>query len=348
MSQYDFGNLSSPLSGTTFFDTHLEAWRDALHSNHSGTSQPSYIATGGHWLDTTSTSWVLNYYDGAADIAAGTIDTTNNIFINTRYMPAGSAAAPGVSFSGDTDTGLFSHAANVMGLATGGGARVYFSSNGVAINTPTFVSQSQLTVNGSISVNAADADFASGGGRALIDFATSVARIGSVNGGGSATTTQILSNNSTAISIDSSQNVGVGSEFLARQSASENNYIRGQSFLWIIPQPSAPSGTTTLYTCGNALTTDGSLVNMPMPVGADCIGMYIYANSGPSPGTNTITVMKNGVATAISAVVSGTAGYTSYTASSVTFGVNDRIGLRYALSSAGASWYHVALAFRAN
>lgn len=81
MSQYDFGNLSSPLSGTTFFDSNLEPWRNALHSLHSGSSRPSYVTAGMLWLNTTTNPWILNLFDGSDDIPAGTFNTSTNQFI---------------------------------------------------------------------------------------------------------------------------------------------------------------------------------------------------------------------------------------------------------------------------
>lgn len=80
MSQYSFGNLSSPLSGAALIDTHLEPWRDALHSNHSAASAPSYIVAGMIWINTTTNPWVLNIYDGADSIPLGTINTATNQF----------------------------------------------------------------------------------------------------------------------------------------------------------------------------------------------------------------------------------------------------------------------------
>lgn len=80
MSQYNFGNLSSPLSGTALVDTHLEPWRDALHTMHSGSARPSYAVAGTMWLDTTTTPWVVKVFDGADDISIGTVNATTNLF----------------------------------------------------------------------------------------------------------------------------------------------------------------------------------------------------------------------------------------------------------------------------
>jgi hypothetical protein len=80
MPQYNFGNLESPLSGGTFINTHLEPWRDALHSNHKGNSRPSYAVAGMTWVNDTTSPWVLNLFDGSDDIPLGTFNTSTNQF----------------------------------------------------------------------------------------------------------------------------------------------------------------------------------------------------------------------------------------------------------------------------
>ena len=80
MSQFDFGNLGSPLSGTTLVDDNLEPWRDALHSLHSAGSRPSYAVPGIMWINNSANPWVLNIFDGSQDIPLGTINTTTNLF----------------------------------------------------------------------------------------------------------------------------------------------------------------------------------------------------------------------------------------------------------------------------
>lgn len=80
MSQFDFGNLSSPLSGADFIDNNLEPWRDALYSMHSGTSRPSYAVAGLMWRDTTTNPQVIKIFDGTDDITVGTLNTSTNVF----------------------------------------------------------------------------------------------------------------------------------------------------------------------------------------------------------------------------------------------------------------------------
>jgi hypothetical protein len=101
MSQYNFGNLVAPLTGTALIDTHLEPWRDALHTMHSGSSRPSYAVAGLMWLDTTTTPWTVKVFDGTDDISIGTINATTNLF----------AAANAASSTNPTLTGTISGSA---------------------------------------------------------------------------------------------------------------------------------------------------------------------------------------------------------------------------------------------
>lgn len=209
MSQYDFGDLSSPLVGSTFFNVNLEPWRTALHSNHSGSTAPDYAAAGLDWLDTTSASWVVKYFDGTDHIASGTVDTTNNRFVNTPYHEDGSAAAPSISFNSDIDNGFYLSATNTIGISAAGAYRGQISATGMTLYTSTAVASSRLTVGGSISINGSDDNFAAGGNRTFIDFASGYARFGAVNGGGSAVGTKFVVNNSDRMAFESGGNNGV-------------------------------------------------------------------------------------------------------------------------------------------
>lgn len=80
MSQFDFGNLESPLSGSNFINANLEPWRDALHTLHKGPSTPSYAVAGMMWIDDSASPWVLNIFDGTDNISVGTVDPTTNTF----------------------------------------------------------------------------------------------------------------------------------------------------------------------------------------------------------------------------------------------------------------------------
>lgn len=80
MSQFDFGDLESPLTGEEFINGNLEPWRDALHSCHIGDERPSYAVAGTLWIDNSETPWALNVFQGSDDIVMGTLDPSTLVF----------------------------------------------------------------------------------------------------------------------------------------------------------------------------------------------------------------------------------------------------------------------------
>lgn len=80
MTQFDFGNLESPTSGEELVNTYVEPWRDALHSLHKGSSQPSYAVVGMMWIQDNQTPWTLRIFDGSSNISLGTIDPVTHAF----------------------------------------------------------------------------------------------------------------------------------------------------------------------------------------------------------------------------------------------------------------------------
>lgn len=93
MSQYDPGDLESPLSGTVFINVHFEPTIDAINTSHSGNSRPSYAQAGLMWLNTTTTPWILNMFDGTDDIPLGTINATTNQFVPSNIQRWGGTSA---------------------------------------------------------------------------------------------------------------------------------------------------------------------------------------------------------------------------------------------------------------
>lgn len=80
MSQFAFGNLSSPVSGQALIDTYLEPAFAAIITNHTGGTRPSYATNGLIWVNTTTNPYIINFFDGSDDIALGTLNISTNVF----------------------------------------------------------------------------------------------------------------------------------------------------------------------------------------------------------------------------------------------------------------------------
>lgn len=79
MSQYDFGTINTATTTGGDLATLLQNWRDAVLSSHVGSTRPTYVKSGQIWINnSTATNWVINLYDGAADIVLGYVNTTDD------------------------------------------------------------------------------------------------------------------------------------------------------------------------------------------------------------------------------------------------------------------------------
>lgn len=131
MTQHDM--VISDASGATVL-TDLNNALQALASTSKGNSAPGTPYSGQLWLDDntpSSTVWTLSLYDGTDWIVLGYFDSTNNVF--TPAAGAGSVGSPSYTFSTDTDTGFYSYAANVIGVACNGALRVLFGDSNYGI-----------------------------------------------------------------------------------------------------------------------------------------------------------------------------------------------------------------------
>lgn len=77
MAQHDY-NIANDSFPTVRTD--INNVLSAINTSNSGTSRPSGAVAGTIWLDTSGgvTAYILKFYDGADDIALGTINTTAN------------------------------------------------------------------------------------------------------------------------------------------------------------------------------------------------------------------------------------------------------------------------------
>ena len=360
MSQLDFGNLSSPLSGTALVDTYLEPWRDALHSLHSGSSRPSYATAGMIWLDTSTTPWILKQFDGTDDIALMEVNISTNEVNYTGNITAATgmqiliddsvtAAGGGLplAFDGDDDTGFYRPSANVAAAVAGGSEIFRWSGIGALFGgtySPNYalaVHAPSTTVFG-ITNNTTGTTGSDGG---AIVMANNVMRVQNQE----ADELQFWTSNVDRGGFAANGDFNVNDAFLARVTASGNNIVKGTTFVMSFCPTSTQQNTSTNYYNGASQSTDGSLNNAPMPCAAELIGMHSHANSGPTPGNATVYPVKNNV------VISGQS--INFTSGSETksvlgtptsFSAADRVGVRVdTAASAAASWYHTHLLFRA-
>lgn len=128
----------------------------ALGSSMKGPNAPSAPLAGMIWVEDdnpSATVWTVKMYDGADWISLGTLDSTNNRFTATSSvakagdtmtgalaMPDGTATAPAVSFSADTNTGLYRIGADIIGVATDGAERLRASNSAITAAVPVVLS----------------------------------------------------------------------------------------------------------------------------------------------------------------------------------------------------------------
>jgi hypothetical protein len=99
----------------------------AIVSNNSGVTEPATMYAYQWWADTTTGLLKIRNAANNAWITLRELD-------GTLLMEDGAAAAPGLSFASDLDTGFFSAGANAIGVATNGVERVEFGTSEVVFN----------------------------------------------------------------------------------------------------------------------------------------------------------------------------------------------------------------------
>lgn len=116
----------------------------ACFTNNSGSAAPSTTFAYMWWADTTNNQLKLRNGANTDWIVVGSLTTANlalaplasPTFTGSVTIPAGSAAGAGLSFSGDSDTGLYNSASNVVDVTAGGTRSHYFTSSYSTANVP--------------------------------------------------------------------------------------------------------------------------------------------------------------------------------------------------------------------
>lgn len=100
MSQYSWGTMNANVESGTQLATDLNGFANAVESQHSGSTRPSYAQAGIRWLNTSSSAWGVYTYDGTNDIYEGTFDSTNHI-----WQPVIGGGVSSLSSAATTDLG---------------------------------------------------------------------------------------------------------------------------------------------------------------------------------------------------------------------------------------------------
>ena len=124
MAQHDY-NIANQ-SGAAF-RADLNNALLAIVSQNSGTSAPSTTFAHQLWADTTTGILKIRNAANSAWIELMQLD-------GTLTMEDGTALLPGLAFRDDLNTGLFSDAADTLGIATNGVERVEFGTSEVVFN----------------------------------------------------------------------------------------------------------------------------------------------------------------------------------------------------------------------
>ena len=116
---------------------------------------------GEQWLDTSGGTYVFKIWDGAAwrSEAGEFVNVTGDTMTGALGVIAGDASTPGLFFSGDANTGLYSPGADQVALATNGTGRLFVDSSGQVLQgdsaTGLAFSRSVITANPSNSTESA-------------------------------------------------------------------------------------------------------------------------------------------------------------------------------------------------
>jgi hypothetical protein len=133
------------------------------------------------WADTSA--GVMKMRNGANSAWISLYELDGTFLASDISLAAGSAAAPSLFFTGDTNTGLFSPGADAVALATAGQNRLYITSGGlVGINDASPLSRLSINVSAGSSAffvtDASTSDFEITPGAA-----SGICRVGPITGG---------------------------------------------------------------------------------------------------------------------------------------------------------------------
>jgi len=142
MAQADY-NLANQ-SGSAF-RSELNSTLSAILSLNSGSTAPTTTVAYSLWADTTTGLLKIRDSSNSSFITVGALGSVNlglaslagATMTGAFAATAGSVASPGITFSGDLDTGLFRSDSNKLNIATNGVERAEFGPTEVVFNDTT-------------------------------------------------------------------------------------------------------------------------------------------------------------------------------------------------------------------
>ena len=221
-SSYTIDNVTFPVGRTK-----LQSIFNAIRSTNIGNTAPDLVA-GQFWIDNntpSTTVWTLYLYDGTDNISFATIDTVNNtvnfldstfdLINDTTPQLGGDLASNGndILFA-DNDKAIFGASSDLQIYHDGSHSRIYdngggelkIMSNGTAVRIQKDNGENMILANTDGAVN-----LYHDGSAKLSTTSTGVDVTGNLTASGNLTSLGIDDNaDATAITIDSSERVGVG------------------------------------------------------------------------------------------------------------------------------------------
>jgi hypothetical protein len=120
----------------------------AIVSNSSGATEPATMYAYQWWADTTTGLLKIRNAANNGWVTVGTLASANLGLLasaGTLTAALGSASTPGITFTGDTNTGIYSPGADQVAVATSGTGRLFVDASGnVGLGTATFADNNAL------------------------------------------------------------------------------------------------------------------------------------------------------------------------------------------------------------
>jgi hypothetical protein len=314
----------------------------AIVSNNSNASSPSTTYAYQWWADTTTGQLKLRNSANNAWITIFELD-------GTMLMEDGSAAAPGLSFASDTDTGILRPGANSIAFATGGNSRVVISSTGAVTIEDDDLSVQGVTVglgagdvatNTVVGNNALDANTTGANNTAIGDEALTANTSGDSNTavGQDALSANTGSNNSTAVGRDAlkvstgAKNTALGAQALDSNTSAENNTAVGYAAMdanttgasnvavgaeALDANTTASNNTAVGYQSSYTTTTGGNNTATGYQAlylnttGSDCVANGLFSLLSNTTGLNNVAVGRSALQNNTTANQNTAVGYTA-------------------------------------